>query len=214
MRPIRTVLGAAGAVAGIAAAYVAVGRQPCLTWGATDEEVHRTMPGDDLLEDAEVVATRAVTIGAPPSAIWPWIVQMGSGRGGVYTYDWIENLFGLGMHSADTVHPEWQDRAVGDAERIGSSGPVMRLAVLEPESAMVLAADEGNWVWAFGLHPADDHRTRLVSRNRIGSSGASLPVRVVRMLVLEPGSLVMERKMLLGIKGRAEKLAAELAAAG
>jgi hypothetical protein len=83
----------------------------------------------------------------------------------------------------------------------------MRVAALEPESAMVLAADEGNWVWAFGLRPADDAGTRLVSRNRINSPGASSPVRVVRSLVEEPGSPVMERKMLLGIKARAERLA-------
>ncbi len=66
---------------------------------------------------------------------------MGSGRGGVYTYEWIGNLLGLEMHSADSVHPEWQDRAVGDAERLGSSGPGMRTAVLEPEPALVLAAE-------------------------------------------------------------------------
>jgi len=209
VRPVWVVLGAAGAAAAASAVYWTVGRGPCLTWGATDEEVDRTMPGDDLLPDPEVLATRAVTIGAPPSAIWPWLVQMGSGRGGVYTYDWIENLLGLEMRSADTVHPEWQDRAVGDAERLGSSGPVMRTAVLEPESALVLAADEGTWVWAFGLYPVDDHRTRLVSRNRISSPHPSVPGRVVRTLVMEPGSLIMERKMLLGIKERAERLAAE-----
>ena len=207
VRPIRVGLVVAGLLGVVAVGYGALGRRPCLTWGATDEEVARGMPGDALLVDPDVLATRAVGIDAPPSAVWPWLVQMGSGRGGVYTYDWIENLLGLEMHSADTVHPEWQDRAVGDAERLGRSGPTMRVAVLEPESAMVLAADEGNWVWAFGLYLDGDRRTRLVSRNRIRSPGASIVARAVQSLVMEPGSLVMERRMLLGIKERAERLA-------
>ena len=207
VRPIRVGLAVAGLLGVVAVGYGALGRRPCLTWGATDEEVARGMPGDALLVDPDVLATRAVGIDAPPSAVWPWLVQMGSGRGGVYTYDWIENLLGLEMHSADTVHPEWQDRAVGDAERLGRSGPTMRVAVLEPESAMVLAADEGNWVWAFGIYPDGDGRTRLVSRNRISSPGASIVARALQSLVMEPGSLVMERRMLLGIRERAERLA-------
>jgi hypothetical protein len=208
MRAARVVLGSAAAVGGAIVAYRVVGRRACPTWGATDDEVRRTMAGDDLLVDPDIVATRAVTIAAPPSAIWPWLMQMGSGRGGVYTYDWIENLLGLHMHSADRVHPEWQDRAVGDAERLGTSGPVMRVAVLEPGSAMVLAADDGNWVWSFGLFPDGDRGTRLVSRNRIGAPGMPAPVRMLQSAVLEPGSLLMERKMLIGIKERAEALGA------
>ncbi|MFL6040641.1 MAG: hypothetical protein ACJ740_04470 [Gaiellales bacterium] len=95
-------LGAAVVLAVAAASAYRLGlRDRCLSWGATDEEVDRTMAGDELMPDPDVVATRAVTIDAPPSAVWPWLEQMGSGRGGAYTYDWIENLFGLGMHSAD-----------------------------------------------------------------------------------------------------------------
>jgi len=203
----RLALGAAGIATGAATLYLSFGREPCLTWGATDEEVRREMPGDGLLANPEILATRAVTIDTPPTAIWPWLMQMGSGRGGVYTYDWIENLLGLDMHSIDEIRPELQNRKVGDAERLGKSGPVLRVAVLEPESAMVLFSDDGNWVWAFGLYPIDQTRTRLVSRNRISSPGASLLRRVIQMLVMEPGSLIMERKMLLGIKERAEMLA-------
>jgi hypothetical protein len=208
VKPGCLVLGLVGVATGVAAVYLAAGRQPCLTWGATDEEVQRVMPGDDLLANPQVIATRSVTIHASPSAIWPWLMQMGSGRGGVYTYDWIENLFGLDMHSIDEIRPEFQDRKVGDVERLGKAGPVLRVAVLEAESAMVLATDDVTWVWAFGLYPVDNYRTRLVSRNRIGALGASLLQRAVQMLVMEPGSLIMERKMLLGIKERAEALAA------
>ena len=81
-------------LASAAAGYLALLRKPCLTWGATDEEVRMALPGDDLLADPGVVSTRAVSVDAPPSAIWPWLVQMGSGKGGMYTYDWIENASG------------------------------------------------------------------------------------------------------------------------
>src|SRR4029453_11915471 len=85
-----------------------------LHWGATPEEIEAELPGDELLAEPDVVSTRVVAIDAPRSAVWPWLVQMGPGRGGGYTYDWIENLFGLGMHSAVRIHPEWQHLEVGD----------------------------------------------------------------------------------------------------
>src|SRR5664280_277474 len=197
-------------LAGAVASYLSVGRRPCLTWGATPEEVDRAMPGDELLPNPDILATRAISISAPPSAIWPWLMQMGSGKGGVYTYDWIENLFGLNMHSADEVFPQFQDRKVGDVEQLGTSGPRMRVAILEAERAMVLQSDDGNWVWAFCLCPLDQRRTRLVSRNRIKTPGAPLLMRIVQTLVMEPGSLVMERRMLIGIKTRAESLATRI----
>jgi hypothetical protein len=187
-------------------------RTPVLTWGATDEEAARTLPGDELLEDAAVVSTRAITIEAPPAAVWPWLVQMGSGRGGAYTYDWIENLFGLEMRSADTIHPEWQKVAVGDVIPGKASLQAMRVDVLDPDRALVTRSDDGRWVWAFVLEDLGG-RTRLLSRNRIAMPDASLGDRI-GMAVMEPGSLVMERKMLRGIKERAERLVAhpELAA--
>ncbi len=182
-------------------------RRPVLTWGATAEEAERALPGDDLLSVADVVSTRAVTIDAPPSAVWPWLVQMGSGRGGAYTYDWIENLFGLGMKSAHTIHPEWQTLAVGDVIPGRASLPGMRVEALEPERALVTRSEDGTWVWAFSLDDLGG-RTRLLSRNRIALPDASLGDRI-GMAVMEPGSLVMERKMLHGLKERAERLAAD-----
>jgi hypothetical protein len=166
------------------------------------------MAGDDLLPEPEVLATRAVSIAAPPSAIWPWLVQMGSGRGGAYTYDWIENLFGLGMHSATEILPQFQDLEVGDVLPLGAKGPRMRVEVLDREQALVFRSEDGTWVWAFGLYP-DSGDTRLVSRNRIAIPDASFAKRLVNLLVIEPGSLVMEAKMLNGIKERAERLSAK-----
>ena len=177
-------------------------RRPVLTWGATDEEASARLPGDELLEDADGVATRAITVDAPASAVWPWIAQMGPApRGGAYTYDWIENLLGLDMRSADEVLPDFQHPQVGDAIGLGPNR--MRVEIVEPERVLSWRSEDGNWVWTFVLDPQEG-RTRLVSRNRfrLPTLGARLG-----MIPMEPASLVMERKMLLGIKERAETLA-------
>jgi hypothetical protein len=194
---------------GLAIAAVALGalyfrfvRGPILTWGATEDEAAARLPGDELLEDADGVATRAIAIDAPPAAIWPWIAQMGpSPRGGAYTYDWIENLLGLDMHSVDRVLPEFQHPEAGDTIGYGSNR--MRVERVESERVLAWRSEDGNWVWTFVLEPGHGS-TRLISRNRF-----RLPTLVARlgMLTLEPASLVMERKMLRGIKARAERLA-------
>ncbi|MET7771671.1 SRPBCC family protein [Nocardia sp. NPDC005366] len=191
---------------GLTVGYQVLLRERCLNWGTTPDEVTRTMPGDELLSAPDIVATRAVTIDAAPPAIWPWLVQLGPGRGGAYTYDWIENLLGLDMHSAEEILPQFQNLTVGDTFTLGKSGPTMRVAVLDPERALVFSSSDGNWVWAFGLYPQHTG-TRLVSRNRIATPTASAPVRLFNRLIMEPGSWVMERKMLQGIKQRVERVA-------
>jgi hypothetical protein len=178
-----------------------------LTWGATAEEAALTLPGDELLEPADIVATRAIGIDAPPAAIWPWLVQMGPGRAGAYTYDWIENLFGLNMHSADRIVSEWQQLQVGDVLRSQEGKTGMRVEILDPERVYSSRSESGDWVWTFALVP-ENGSTRLISRNRIAMKGAAAGQRL-GMLVMEPASLVMERKMLWGVKERAEQLAAE-----
>jgi hypothetical protein len=177
-------------------------RRRVLAWGATEEEAAAHLPGDELLERPGGQSTRAIDIAAPASAVWPWLAQMGpSPRGGAYTYDWIENLLGLNMHSVDVVLPEFQDPSVG--ETIGYGANRMRLERVEPGHVLAWRSQDGNWVWSFVLDERDG-RTRLISRNRFRFS--RLRDRV-GMLPMEPGSLVMERKMLLGIKQRAERLA-------
>jgi hypothetical protein len=190
---------------GILVATYPCWRPWCLSWGATAKEVGDQLPGDELLVDTDVITTRAVSIGAPPEAVWPWLAQMGSGRGGLYTYDWIENLLGLHMHSVDFVLPEFQAIKVGDAQTLGQKGPTLRVAISDKNHALVLRSDDGNWVWGFVLQPAGAG-SRLLSRNRIAIPGASKPKRWFYRYVMEPGSLIMERKMLLGIKERAERL--------
>ena len=178
----------------------------CISWGATDDEAKRELPGDGLVVDPDLITTRAMAIAAPPDAVWPWLVQMGPGRGGVYTYDWIENLLGLGVDSVDAVIPEYQHLAVGDAQHLGDSGPVLRAAVVDPGEVMALCSDDGHWSWAFVL-VATGAGTRLISRNRIVLPQDTAWTRLFYTYAMEPGSLVVERKMLLGIKERAECLA-------
>jgi hypothetical protein len=206
------IIRAAALTAGFAVAgavlYRRLLREPVLNWGATPDEAARELPGDELLEDADIVSTRAIAIDAPPSAIWPWLVQMGPGRAGAYTYDWIENLLGLDMHSADTVVPELQHLEVGEViKATRGEGTGMRVELLEPRHVLATRSEDGRWVWSFVLAEKDGI-TRLVSRNRISTGGLS-PGGKLGMAVMEPGSLVMERKMLLGIKERAERLARE-----
>jgi len=188
----------------LGAVYFRLLRRPILTWGATDEEATAMLPGDELLEDADGVATRAIDVDAPPSAVWPWLAQMGPApRGGAYTYDWIENLLGLDMHSVERVLPEFQHPQVGDTIGLGANR--MRYERVEPERVLSSRSEDGNWVWTFVLEERSDS-TRLISRNRF-----RLPTLASRigMLPMEPASLVMERKMLLGIKQRAERLVRE-----
>jgi hypothetical protein len=177
-------------------------RRPVLTWGATPEEASCRLPGDELLEDADGVSTRAITIGAPAVSVWPWIAQMGPApRGGAYTYDWIENLLRLDMHSVDHVLSEYQHPRVGDTIELGANR--MRIERVEPSSVLAWRSGDGNWVWTFVL-AEQERETRLISRNRF-----RLPTLTARigMLPMEPASLLMERKMLHGIKTRAERLA-------
>jgi hypothetical protein len=192
----------AAAVAGLAALYFGVLRERHMRWNATPEEAEGPVAGDEFLPDAAVVTTRVVEIDAPPEAIWPWLVQMGPGRGGAYSYDWIERLLGVDVHTADWVVPELQHLAVGD--EIAMPGYAMRVERLEPERALVVRSSDGCWVWSFELRPVDG-RTRLLSRNRIDTSRYTA-TDWLGYAVMEPGSWVMERKMLLTIRKRAERL--------
>jgi hypothetical protein len=195
------------ASAALSALYSGLARRRILTWGATEAEGTSRLPGDELLENADGVSTRAISIDAPAAVVWPWLAQMGPApRGGAYTYDWIENLLGLGMHSVDQVLPEYQNPQIGDTISLGSNR--MRVERVDPGHVLAWRSEDRNWVWTFVVKERSG-RTRLISRNRF-----RLPTLIGRigMLPMEPGSLVMERKMLLGIKGRAEHLAAARAA--
>ena len=200
-------------------AYALVGRPWQLHWGATAEEASTRLPGDELVPDATYVTTRGITVQAPAEAVWPWLVQMGQGRGGLYTYDRLEQIAGLAIRSADHIVPELQQLAVGDTVNLAAVGGP-KVALLDPGRALVLYETMDlrtglpipsvpptqwamDWTWAFTLRPSRDGATRLVIRTR----GAYRPhglLAPVMVLLLEPVHFVMERGMLLGIKRRAE----------
>ncbi len=175
-----------------------------LDWGATAEEVHRPLPGDELLPDADLVATRAISITAPSAEVWPWLVQIGVGRAGAYSWDWLDRLFGLDMRSSRRIVPELQGLAVGDVIPVANDGTGLRVQVIEPERVLATRTDDGTWAWTWVLEPAGDGSTRLISRTRMSTSRSSLPARVATWLLLVPASWVMERRMLLGLRDRAE----------
>jgi hypothetical protein len=206
----RSASGLAGAgIAAAAAAYVLLVRGWHLRWGATDAEVSATLPGDALLPDADLVATRSVTIDADASNVWPWLVQLGQGRGGFYSYDLLENLVaGCNIRSADHLVGGWQHIAVGDAVKLHPE-VALAVAVVEPGAALVLrggvpggaTAPPYDFTWAFVLRPAPHNMTRLVVRERYAYSRRWAPVLVE---AVEAVSFVMSRKMLHGIRDRAE----------
>ena len=176
---------------------------PILTWGATKAEALARLPGDELLEDAEGISTRAIGIHAPAEAVWPWLVRWVLRRAAAPTpTTGSRTCSGSNMHSVDRVLPEFQNPR---GETIGFGSNRMRLELIQPQRVLAWRSQDGNWVWTFVLNEHDG-MTRLISRNRF-----RLPSLLARigMLPMEPGSLVMERKMLLGIKQRAETLAGE-----
>jgi len=177
-------------------------------WGATPSDLSRVMAGDRRLIDPTYSGTLAVSIDAPPQDIWPWLVQIGYQRGGLYSYDWLDRLFGfLDRPSATRILPEFQNLAVGDEIPLGR-GPSWPVGVIEPCRALVLDMrnlSDFDWVWQFGLYPVDETRTRLVSRSCVRTQ------RIWARLftyAIEPAGFLMTRRMLLGIKNRAETLRA------
>jgi hypothetical protein len=170
-----------------------------LTWGSTNEEIARTMPGDEVLAQPTFDATRAITIEATPEEIWPWIVQIGYRRAGFYSYDLLDND---GIPSAERILPEYQTLKVGDLIPLSKTADV-RVTELDPPRLMVLVFEvEGTWsdaTWVWGLYPENASHTRLVTRLRANAKG------VRSRIFLDLGEIIMMRKCMLGIKRRAER---------
>ena len=185
-------------------------------WGATDAEADAELPGDELTARPTEQSTRAITIDAPPEKVWPWLTQLGADRAGFYSYDWLENLFGLDIHNADTIVPGWQRLEVGDmvwAAGSRTGGWVVELIV--PNRALVMKVADVDtrravtrhdgigfeFQWTFALRERPGGGTRLIVRERVAYG--RLLTRWL-MAPVGPISFVMTRKTLLGVRRRVE----------
>jgi len=190
-----------------------------MNWGATGEEVNRTLPGDELAPRSPYIATHAITIHAPPEKVWPWIAQIGRDRAGWYSYTWLENLCLANTTDADRIHPEWQTRHAGDNIWLTPENRYhgnMRFVVYsyQPEHAMVLLypGEEEQLAhhrpsidntYTFCLEPQGTNASRLIMRSRNRATGWM--TRAFIYFVFEPVHFIMERKMLLTLKELVEK---------
>ncbi|MGB4873366.1 MAG: hypothetical protein WBP47_25165 [Candidatus Promineifilaceae bacterium] len=181
-------------------------------WGASEAELVAVYPGDELVADPATQATMAVTVAADPERIWSWLVQIGQDRGGMYSYDWLENLFGLNVHSTDRIVPEYQKVQVGDFWRftpkdyVLNPGPGLYVRQLRENEAVLLcfgmegkAEDPCVDSWQFVLLPQADGSTRLLLRSNMAMK-PELPIKLTYFV-----QFIMERKMLLTLRERAEQ---------
>lgn len=184
------------------AIYFYIYRPWQVRWGATDDEVSQSMPGDDLVTNPSLNATRVVTIDAPPDKIWPWLVQMGCKRAGWYSYDLVDNL---GIPSSDRIIPEFQHFQVGQIIPMSPNGKMGMYVKEFIEPNWMIWGDKQNYSsWCWGLYPIDSNRTRLVTRIRLRYRWLS--PTIIFSVLLDIGDIIMMRKCMLGIKQRSEVL--------
>jgi hypothetical protein len=178
-----------------------------LRWGATDQEVHGPMPGDKLVPKASLQATWAITIDAPPALVWPWIVQMGYQRAGFYTYDLLDNA---GVDSADRILEQYQPPRIGDwmpmAKRINET-TAFKVKAFAINQWLLWAKPDSTWAWK--LVPLEGGRTRLIARLKQRYAWETPGSAMLTLVLLEFGDFAMMRRVLQGIKARAERLHAQ-----
>ncbi|HEX6514471.1 MAG TPA: hypothetical protein VF049_02775 [Nocardioidaceae bacterium] len=181
-----------------------------MRWGSTRAEVAGPMPGDDVVPRAQFKATRAITVAAVPGAVWPWIAQLGYGRGGFYTYDLLDNA---GERSADRVMPEYQDIRVGSLvpmfHESGDLAIAYEVDSLEPPNWMLWVhrphrGEKPDSTWSWRLTPVPGGGTRLVTRMKQDYRWQTPRLALFNVWLMEFGDFAMERRMLRGIKARAE----------
>jgi hypothetical protein len=183
-----------------------LGRHWHLRWGATDDEVRNAMPGDEIVPQASFTATRAITIDAPPEVVWPWIVQMGYRRAGFYTYDLLDNA---GFDSADRILPQYQHPKTSDwmpmAKKVTDT-TAFKVKALRINDWLLWQKPDSTWAWK--LIPLDGGRTRLISRLKQRYAWEKPGSAIFTLALLEFGDFPMMRRVLTGIKARAERISA------
>lgn len=217
------VLGVGLVTAGAVGVYTLALKPWLMRLGSSADERERPLPGDELVPRPMWGFNHAVTIHAPADEIWPWLVQWGYGRGGFYSYDWIDRLLGAsGVKSAERILPEHQQIEAGQIIPVEPGGMGFLTAEVQPGRAIVLLnridlktlkpygagdptpAEYANLSWAWVLDPLDEERTRLISRCRADMRFAGSPLNVYMGEPLQPGSAFMDWGMLQGIKRRVE----------
>jgi hypothetical protein len=209
---------AASLLAASVGIYAGALRRRQLCWGAADEEVDAALPGDELLPDTDLVATRGIDIRVPPDQVWPWVAQLGQGRGGFYSYASLENLVGCDIQNADRIVSEWQHPEVGDAFRLAPEvalevalvdpGRALVIAGIQPENLLPEAPAPFDFTWAFVVQDSAGGGSRLLARERYRyrSRWAAAMVEPVSIV-----SFLMTERMLRGIRDRAEAAASPIA---
>jgi hypothetical protein len=198
-------------------------------WGAGAEGVARRYPGDELVPEPRWGWTHAIQVEAPAADVWPWVTQIGADRGGFYSYEWLENIVGCQVRNAAEIHPEWAAREGGELH-LHPKAPPLRIVSVQPGRALVAymppvytlsdarqgkspqsagsARSRDRWMaasWLFLVEPDGPARCRVISRYRCGTSDDLSSRLQFGPAIIEPVSFAMDRRMLIGIKQRAER---------
>jgi hypothetical protein len=197
-------------------------------WGVGAQSAARRYPGDELIPQPLWGWTHGIEISAPAPDVWPWVAQIGADRGGFYSYQWLENLIGCQVHNAETIHPEWAAQPGGQL-RLHPDAPALRIVSVEPGRSVVAymppapgmrgaeavsgapgrpIEPNGRWMtasWLFLVEPTGPDRCRVISRYRCATSGDLVSRLEFGPAIIEPISFAMDRRMLLGLKQRAER---------
>ena len=207
-RLLQTVLILLGALAALTGLYIFAFHPWMVRMGASETEVNRRLPGDEIIATPQMSSTRAITIRAPVEQVWPWIIQMGQGRGGLYSYEELENMVGCNIHNANQILPQFQTFTSGEKFRLGPDGyPFYNVMGVETGRTLILGGKDPQSAlgssWVFYLETLDSSSTRLIIRSR-GSYQPDLGSFITWRVITEPLSFMMEQKMLRGIRDRAE----------
>jgi hypothetical protein len=211
---LRDVLGGIGGAAIMTATFLTPFlRHARNHWGLDANTAARTYPGDELIAEPRWMWTHGVEIEAPAEEVWPWVAQIGADHGGFYSYQWLENVAGCNLRNAETTHPEWEVRE-GSALLLHPNMPPLNIVKMH-RGRWFLAHGPRNpgspWIeatWLFFIEPLGEHRCRFISRYRVACSDDLATRLTYGAPLVEPIGFAMDRRMLLGVKERAERIAA------
>ena len=185
-----------------------------LRWGTAGTEATDSLPGDEFVPEPKWSYTLGITVDASPEAIWPWIAQVGQGRGGFYTYQTLENMLGCRITNTTEILPDHQHPAVGEGIYIHPTSPPLRIEIVDPPNALVLFGSpaeiggEDSWgvsTWQFVINPGPDGGSRLLTRGRYDHAPNCMSRFAFGRFPIEVITFVMSRKMMLEIKRLAER---------